>query len=247
MTVLVLGATGATGRLVVNELLKREQKVRIVVRSTRSLSLDLLNNRKVEITYANILELSENELLHLVTGCDAVVSCLGHNLTLKGMFGEPRRLVTNTIERVTHAIIKARPSSPIKLVLMSSTGVQNRTVHEKASITHKAVITFLRLVLPPHLDNEKAVAFLQHNVEEQSPFIQWVAVRPDSLTNQIDVAPYDLHSSPTNDPIFDAKKTSRINVAHFMAELITSPQLWSHWQSKLPVIYDSAQMVSVKV
>jgi len=35
-----------------------------------------------------------------VAGCDAVASCLGHNLTFKRLFGKPRRLVTDAVRRL---------------------------------------------------------------------------------------------------------------------------------------------------
>lgn len=34
-------------------------------------------------------------------------------------------------------------------------------------------------------------------------------------------------------------RTSRINVAHFMADLITDNDIWSNWKGKMPVIYNS--------
>lgn len=35
-----------------------------------------------------------------------------------------------------------------------------------------------------------------------------------------------------------AGETSRINVAHFMADLITDDGLWSRWKGQMPVIYN---------
>lgn len=34
--------------------------------------------------------------------------------------------------------------------------------------------------------------------------------------------------------------TSRINVAHFMADLITDDDTWRRWKGRMPVIYDEA-------
>ena len=34
--------------------------------------------------------------------------------------------------------------------------------------------------------------------------------------------------------------TSRINVAHFMADLITDSDTWNRWKGKMPVIYNKA-------
>jgi hypothetical protein len=67
--------------------------------------------------------------------------------------------------------------------------------------------------------------------------IEWAAVRPDTLVDAAQVAPYDLHPSPTRSAIFNAGKTSRIQVAHFMAELITGDEVWNRWRGQMPVIH----------
>ncbi len=32
--------------------------------------------------------------------------------------------------------------------------------------------------------------------------------------------------------------TSRINVGHFMADLITDEEIWNRWKGQMPVIYN---------
>ena len=44
--------------------------------------------------------------------------------------------------------------------------------------------------------------------------------------------------SPTRCAIFNAGKTSRINVGHFMAALITDDNTWNLWKGQMPVIYN---------
>jgi hypothetical protein len=51
---------------------------------------------------------------------------------------------------------------------------------------------------------------------------------------------YERHPSPTRSAIFDAGKTSRINVAHFMSTLITDEAVWEKWKGQMPVIYNKA-------
>ena len=43
-----------------------------------------------------------------------IVSTLGHNLSFKGMFGNPRRLVADSIERLCKVIEKKRINKPVK-------------------------------------------------------------------------------------------------------------------------------------
>ena len=52
---------------------------------------------------------------------------------------------------------------------------------------------------------------------------------------------YELHPSPIMSPLFDSGKTSRINVAHFMADLMTDETCWETWKGQMPVIYNLAE------
>ena len=63
-------------------------------------------------------------------------------------------------------------------------------------------------------------------------------VRPDNLINADEVTEYEVHPSPIRSAIFKAGKTSRINVAHFMAELITDENTWAKWWGQMPVVYN---------
>lgn len=237
MTVLVLGATGATGRLVVRELISRGYHVKAIVRSLDRVESDLIDNSQVEVVIASIVDLSEEQLLFHVRGCEAVVSCLGHNITFKGIFGQPRRLVTQVTMRICQSIKASQPNRPIKFILMSTSAYQNKMRDEKVSVLHKIVSYTLQKTIPPHLDNEEAAKYLQ-NISGGDRSIEWIAVRPDSLIDRKDRSDYELYSSPISDPIFSPKKTSRVNVAHFMVELLVSRRLWNDWKNDMPVIYN---------
>ncbi|BCR05048.1 hypothetical protein DESUT3_21170 [Desulfuromonas versatilis] len=121
---------------------------------------------------------------------------------------------------------------------MNTAGNSNRDLDEPISFAQRCVIGLLRLLLPPHLDNEKAADYLRINIGPSNEAIEWAAVRPDSLINETEVSPYEVHPSPTRSTIFNAGSTSRINVAHFMADLITDDEIWSKWKGQMPVIYN---------
>jgi hypothetical protein len=70
-----------------------------------------------------------------------------------------------------------------------------------------------------------------------------VAVRPDSLLHEEAVSPYDVFPSPVRSALFNPGQTSRINVGHFMAELISDEALWEEWKGQMPVIYNSDSLV----
>lgn len=175
MTILVVGASGATGRLLVQQLLKRGHNVKVIVRSSDTLREVVHNHEHLSVIKASILDLSDAEMTRLVNGCAAVAACLGHNLSWRGIYGPPRRLVTDATRRLCNAIKENKANTPAKFVL-----------------------------------------------------------------NEDKVTRYEAHASPTRSALFNAGQTSRINVAHFMADLITDDDTWNRWKGKMPVIYNTA-------
>lgn len=238
MTTLVVGASGATGQQLVEQLLDRGQQVRAIMRSPENLPEVLSNQENLSLIEASVLDLSDAEMSRYVEGCDAVASCLGHNLSFKGIFGPPRRLVTDATRRLCNAIKANKPEAPVKFVLMNTTGNRNRDLEEPISFGQKCVIGLIRLLVPPHADNEQAADYLRVQIGQQDSVIEWAAVRPDTLVNEDEISEYEVHPSPIRSAIFDAGKTSRIKVGHFMAELITDDELWNQWNGQMPVIYN---------
>lgn len=238
MKILVVGASGATGRLLVKQLLDCGHEVKIIVRSADSLPDFLKNQKNLSVKVAAITDLSDADLEQFVSTCDALASCLGHNLSWKGIYGKPRRLVTDATRRLCQAIKANKLEKPVKFVLMNTTGNRNRDVNESISFGQKCVIGMLRLFLPPHVDNEQAADYLRTQVGQSSKMIEWTAVRPDGLVDHENVSPYEIHPSPTRSAIFNAGQTSRINVGHFMADLITNENTWAKWKGQMPVIYN---------
>jgi len=246
MTTLVVGASGATGRLLVEQLLERGETVRVIVRPTAQLPEHLVDHANLSIVRAAVLELSDEELARQVAGCRAIASCLGHTLSWRGVYGSPRRLVTEAARRLCRAATGSRSeasaataeSPPTKFVLMNSAGVRNLAAQEQVELAQRCVIGLLRMVLPPHLDNEHAADYLRQQIGQHDTCIEWAVVRPDNLIDEEQVSEYEVHPSPIRSAIFNPGKTSRVNVAHFMAQLITDEETWRAWQGQMPVIYN---------
>jgi nucleoside-diphosphate-sugar epimerase len=237
--VLVVGASGATGRLLVKILLQKNVIVVAIVRDSKALIHLADFHKSLQVFEAEITDMTENDLAVHIRGCDAVISCLGHNLTFKGMFGRPRRLVTDTIKKIALSIESINSDNVIKIILMNTTGNSNRDIPEKPPLSQRFVISLLRLLLPPHVDNEEAADYLRLHVGKTRKNTEWVAVRPDSLIDEAQVTPYEVFPSPVRNAIFDAAPTSRINVAEFMSELAVNAELWSKWKGQMPVIYNN--------
>lgn len=238
MSILVLGASGATGNLLVKQLLQAGRQVKVMVRHSSNFPDEWRDNEKITVIQTEVSALSIDEMALHLADCEAIASCLGHNLSLKGMYGKPRYLVTDSVELVCKASTRNKPKAPVKVVLMNTAGNSNRKEKEKVSLSQKMVVAMVRLLVPPHADNEKAADYLSFQVGQSNPYIEWTVVRPDSLLNEEHVSGYTAHNSPTRSAIFNAGKTSRINVAHFMAQLITEKDVWKQWKGKMPVIYN---------
>ena len=235
MKVLVVGGSGATGKLLVQQLLLSGHQIKVLVRSSNNLPDFWQENENIEVIVNNITVISVNDLAIYLHDCEAIASCLGHTMSLKGIYGKPSNLVTDTVVKLCKAAAINKPKEPIKFLLMNTAGVVNIDVNEQISFSQKIVLGLIRMLLPPHRDNENAAEYLRANA---TPFIKWVVIRPDTLLNENVVSNYSLHPSPTTSAIFKPGKTSRINVAHFMSSLIIDHNIWTDWEGKMPVIYN---------
>jgi hypothetical protein len=173
-----------------------------------------------------------------ISDCDSVASCLGHSPNLKGIYGKPRKLVTDAVKLVCESVKQNAPEKPIKVLLMNTAGNSNRDLDEPISIPQKMVIGLLRLILPPHVDNENAADYLRTEIGQNNTAIEWVTIRPDTLLSNQQVTDYELHTSPTRSALFNPGKTSRINVGNFIARLVLDYNLWNTWKGQMPVIYN---------
>ena len=234
-TVLVLGGTGRTGGRVLQQMLDRGFQVRAIVRSTRRLPAGVVAAPWLTVVEAEPLALSHEALQRHLRGCSAVVSCLGHNISLKGIFGPPRDLVTQATQRLCRAIQALRPALPIRLIVMSSVSVnQPQRLDTARSPLDRALLALIRGLIPPAQDNQWAADFLCRAIGPDDPFVQWVAVRPDTLAKG-EVTPYTVHEGIVSS-LFKPASTNMANVAHFICELVTNPVVWKAWQGRLPVI-----------
>jgi len=233
MKVLVLGATGQTGYHVVKQFLENSIQVKAIVRNAEKFK-DMQSDKNLELYVESILDLEDKRLEEILADVDAVISCLGHNISLKGMFGKPHYLVT---EAMTKIITNINNENLKKFILMNTTACLNTQQKEKFTFGESLVMGMMRILLPPQRDNDRALKYLEENIKEENE-LEWVAVRPDTLITDDQVTEYEIFESPQRSPIFNAGKTSRINVAHFMMKLTLNEELWKEWKYKTPVLYN---------
>jgi len=232
--VLVVGATGATGKHVVQMMLDAGHKVTAISRSKESM-LQKLKDKKyddqLQIVEASIMKMKPEELVELTKDCDFVVSCLGHNITFKGMYLQDRKLCTEAAKRLT----KAMPST-CKFIMMGSDGVAHTGVDPPRTRTERFVIFLLRYLVPPHADNEGAAAYLLSDTS-----FQWVTVRPTNLDNKEEANGKYNVTEKSETPLFGDQTVSRNNVAHFMVELMNNKEAFPKYLHKMPVLVDIPQ------
>mmetsp|Transcript_11362 Transcript_11362/g.14170 ORF Transcript_11362/g.14170 Transcript_11362/m.14170 type:complete len:247 (+) Transcript_11362:123-863(+) len=235
--VLVIGATGNVGRLVVEQLLDREVPVRVIVRSPDKFPQHVSEHPNLSITQGTLLDMSDDAFTDQVRGCGAVISCLGHVINFQGMYGKPRYLCRDAAKKVCDAI--ERTQTPGKFVLLNTVGTSNPAGDRPRGFLEKVVLGALAALLPPVRDNNAAASFLSKTVGTNKKFFKWVSVRPDGFVDGA-VSRYSLHPRLINS-LFDAKQTTKANIAHFMCELVTNPETWKAWEGQMPVIVNEEQ------
>ena len=244
-TVLVVGGTGRTGRLLVTQLLARGVRVRAIVRAAERLPEAARRDPRLGAIEADLVAMPDAELAEHVRGCDAMLSCLGHTISLAGVFGPPHDLVTRTVARLARAAEAVRAAAPVRLVLMSSVSVDHPLGGDAPrTAAERALLRVLFALVPPVRDNQRAADHLCREVGAAHPAVQWVIVRPDSLVAG-EAGSYVLDESLAIS-LFRPESTSMANVAHFMCELVTRPDLWEAWRGKLPVIVNAPATTPVE-
>jgi uncharacterized protein YbjT (DUF2867 family) len=236
--VLILGATGRTGRQTLTQLLEGHIAVRAIVRSADRLPAGVADDPLLEVVEADVLAMPLGDLVDALDGCDTVISCLGHNISARGLFGALHLLVEGAIRRVHEALEVRPPAAPVRLVLMSSVSVnlpQHADTRRRRG--ERVYLGGLGVILPPVRDNQGAADFLAHEVGPSNPLLGWVVVRPDTLVEG-DVAEYAVHDTLVAS-IFKPDHTRMSQVAHFMCELVADETTWQRWAGRMPVIVDT--------
>ncbi len=237
MKVLIFGASGATGSQLLRHLIERNIPVRAVIRSGAVLPGDLAKHGMLELVHGNVQELDGMALTKLLTGCDCVAVCLGHRISLKGLFGPPWNLVSDLVGKLVDTI-GTDGLGPARLVLMGTSGYTHPSLGEHRGLSERMINVLFGLLLPPHRDNCRAANRLLTDQAMARMPLEWVVVRPDSLTDNPNPVNYALHRHPIRSPFFDSGTVSRCNVGRFMADLLCDDALWAQWNHCMPVMYD---------
>jgi uncharacterized protein YbjT (DUF2867 family) len=205
--ILVLGATGATGRLIVSKAQARGYDVTALVRSAEKAG-DLAGARLVtgDARDANALRVA-------LEGQDAVVSALGTPAS-------PLREVT-LLSSATRALVEAMKVEQVsRLVAITGIGAGDSRGHGGFAFDH--------LIYPLLLRHVYADKNRQEDIVRASG-LDWVLVRPAVLNDK----PGRGHVRALEDlSRFHGGTISREDVAHFVVDQIEADQ----WLGRSPLI-----------
>lgn len=200
MKILVLGATGPTGRHVVDRALAAGDTVTVLARRPDALEVP------AEVTVIEGDATSPDDLTRAMTGQDAVVSALGRGKSIRA---------DNLFTRAAHAVLQAADATGVRrLVWMSSFGVGD--TYASANPVEKIMYsTLLRDIYANKKDAEDAL---------RASNLDWTLVYPSALTNGPARGKY--HADDRVKMPFPAR-ISRADVAEFMHTAAHSPE-WIH-------------------
>lgn len=200
--ILVLGATGATGRLIVSQAVARGYDVTVLVRSTEK-ARDL-NGAKLIIGDAR----DETGLREALKGRDAVVSALGTPAS-------PFREVT-LLSTATRALVSAMKAEQVsRLVCITGIGAGDSAGH--------GGFLFDNLIFPLLLRKVYADKDRQEAVVRDSG-LDWVLVRPSVLNNK---PGHDTIRALLDLSGFHGGTISREDVARFVLDQVRD-DAWLH-------------------
>jgi uncharacterized protein YbjT (DUF2867 family) len=195
MKILVLGATGGTGRLIVSDAVAKGHSVVALVRSAA----------RADLPGAELIEgaaTSERILGRALDGCDAVVSALGTGMGFRKV---------SLLTEATRALVPVMTRSGVRrLVCVSALGVGDSRGH--------GGFVFDRLFQPlllsqAYQDKERQEATIR------SSSLDWVIVRPCMLTD--DPAQGSVRAVIDLGGIHGGK-IARADVARFVVDQLTT-------------------------
>jgi uncharacterized protein YbjT (DUF2867 family) len=197
LRVLVIGATGGTGRQLVRQALEQGHQVTAFVRKPKKLKIEHANLRVVK---GNVLDYASVE--SAMKDQSAILCALGHK-----RFFYPTRILSEGTRNILRAM---KPCGVPRLVCESALGVGNSVGRLGLPYTFFVVPLILSFYLLDKVRQEKLI-------EESDT--DWVIVRPGMLTNAPARGKY--RHGPNVGNFLWPVRISRADVADFMLKQLT--------------------------
>jgi putative NADH-flavin reductase len=197
LRVLIIGATGGTGRQLVTQALERGHAVTALARNPTALAM---THPRLRVLRGDVLDAAS--LDEAARGQDAVLSALGHK-----KFFPPNRILSNGTRNVLRAM-EAHGVS--RFVCETSLGIGDTTGRMGLSYT----LFVIPFILPGYFWDKTRQELL---IAESR--LNWTLVRPGALTNGERRGKY-RHGSHLGS-FFRTVRISRADVADFMLNQLT--------------------------
>jgi putative NADH-flavin reductase len=198
MKIVIFGANGKTGTLLVNQALESGHQVTAYIRRENSLEIDHPNLKIVTGSLSDTAKLKD-----AIIGADACLSALGGSSLTK----HAPEIIAG-IDRILTIMEREKVN---RFIYLSSIGVGESRYYLPQPI--RLFIADIMLRVP----------FADHNINEQrltKSKLQWTSVRPGGLTDGPITGNLKYGSEKTI--LKGSPKISRANVAAFMLEQVTS-------------------------
>jgi putative NADH-flavin reductase len=200
LRLLVFGATGRTGRHVVNIALEKGCMVTAVARNPGALQI---MHPSLTIIKGDVLQPAT--FASHITGKDAVISCTGTGST------KPTTVYSQGVQNILTAMHVAGVN---RIMCISADAV---VINPKLPLIYKF---FAKYILQKILKNPFADLLLMEKILERSN-TNWTVVRPPQLTNKPLTGKYRY---AINGYMKRSLRTSRANVAHFFVNNILNEE-----------------------
>jgi putative NADH-flavin reductase len=212
MKILLLGANGAVGLLVLDELLKAEHEVTALVRnaSTVPWTHPRLAVVQGEPTNAPVVE-------KLLAGQDVVLSTLG---------ARTNKRTTLRADVATILGVGMKKNGVRKLVWLDAAGVGS-----SREFVQRSSFFFGRILMPLFLNHMYADAALADAIIEKSSF-NWVIVRPMAFTNGAKTGKVSVITDMSR-TVRLRLRIARADVAAFLVEQVAK----NEYLGQMPIIY----------
>lgn len=216
-TILIIGASGRTGRELVRQSLQRGWSVHVLVR--KPAHFPFTNSEQLTIFEGSVAD--SETLSSAMTGCEAVVSAL--NISRNNDFPwSSLRTPTNFLSQTMKKIVMLAPQHGIQRLLFTSAwGVGD---------SRKDIPGWFRWII----DNSNiAPAYIDHEKQEEiatASTLQWTAFRPVGLINGKSHKPVQVATSNAIKPKLTIRRSA---LAAFMLNTLEKneyihqkPVLW---------------------
>lgn len=201
--ILLLGATGRTGRLALEYALSQGLEVTVLVRRPAAITV-----QPDQFTVIEGSPLNADDVKKALVGCDAVVSALNNNRTSDNPWAKrlsPSLFMTHSI-RTCLAVMKEQGMR--RIVVLSSVGVND---------SFDDAVFFMRWLIR---NTNLQYTFQDHDAQESElrrSGVDWTAVRAALLSNGKKLK--SLIASYYNEPK-PAMMISRLHTAHYLIDCL---------------------------